>query len=70
MPQPISSSLMSRYMLSDENSQCFQPSKKMKKCVVDLKKSGCSEQSREAEATRDFRYDCENFAGIAKILQS
>ena len=43
---------------------------KLKKREVDLKKSGCSEQSREAEATRDFRYDCENFAGIAKILQS
>ena len=39
----------------------------MKKCEVDLKKSGCSEQSRKAEATRDFRYDCENFATIAKI---
>ena len=34
---------------------------------MDLKKSGCNEQSREAEETRDFRYDCENFAGIAKI---
>ena len=43
---------------------------KMKKREVDLKKSGSSEQSREAEATRDFHYDCENFAGIAKILQS
>ena len=46
--------------------------KKMKKCEVDLKKSGCSEQSREAEATRDFRYDCEislceNFAWLAKF---
>ena len=43
---------------------------KLKEHEVDLKKSGCSEQSREAEATRDFRYDCENFAGIAKISQS
>ena len=48
----------------------FSTIKKMKKCVVDLKKSGCSEQSKQAEATRDFRYDCENFAGIAKISQS
>ena len=40
---------------------------KLKKCEVDLKKSGCSEQSREAEATRDFCYDCENFARITKI---
>ena len=43
---------------------------KLKKCEVDLKNSGCSEQNREAEATRDFRYDYENFAGIAKISQS
>ena len=48
----------------------FSTIKKMKKCAVDLKKSGCSEQSRETEATRDFRYACENFAGIAKISQS
>ena len=27
----------------------------------------CSEQNRRS---KDFRYDCENFAGIAKILQS
>ena len=47
----------------------FSTIKKMKKCAVDLKKSGCSEQRREAEATMDFRYDCENFAGIAKISQ-
>ena len=40
MPQPISSSLMSRYVLNDEDSQCFQPSK-MKKCEVDVKKEGC-----------------------------
>ena len=32
--------------------------------------SGCSEQRREEEASRNFRYDCENFAGIAKILQA
>ena len=43
---------------------------KNEECEVDLKKRGCTEQSREAEATRDFRYDCENFAGIAKISQS
>ena len=48
----------------------FSTIKKMKKREVDLKKRGCSEQSREAEATRDFRYDCKNFAGIAKISQS
>ena len=38
-PQPISSSLMSRYMPNAEDSQCFQPSK-MKKCEVDVKKEG------------------------------
>ena len=41
---------------------------KSKEREVDLKKSGCSKQSRKAEATRDFHYDCENFAGITKIL--
>ena len=40
MPQPISSSLMSRYVPNSEGSQCFQPSK-MKKCEVDVKKEGC-----------------------------
>ena len=43
---------------------------KLKELEVDLKKNGCIEQRREAEATRDFRYDCENFAGTAKISQS
>ena len=36
MPQPFSSSLMSRYVLNAEDLQCFQPSK-MKKCEVDFK---------------------------------
>ena len=40
MPQPISSSLMSRYVPNAEDSQCFLPSK-MKKCEVDVKKEGC-----------------------------
>ena len=48
----------------------FSTIKKIKKCAVDLKKSGCSEQSKQAEATRDFLYDCKNFAGIVKISQS
>ena len=43
---------------------------KMKKCEVDLKKGGCSSKAEEREQTRDFRYDCENFARIAKISQS
>ena len=57
-----------------EESRCFQPSK-IKEFEVDFegkwdavaKSSGCSEQTREAEASRNFRYDCENFARIAKI---
>ena len=69
MPQPISSISMSRYVPNAEDSQCFQPSK-LKKCEVDLKKRGCSEQNRKQEQSQDFCYDCENFAGIAKILQS
>ena len=40
MPQPISSRLMTRYVLNAEASQCFQPSK-MEKCEVDVKKEGC-----------------------------
>ena len=39
---------------------------KMKKREVDLKKSGCSEQSREAEATSDGS----GVKWIAKISQS
>ena len=35
MPQPISSSLMSRHVLNAKDSQCFQQSK-MKKCEVDF----------------------------------
>ena len=35
MPQPFSSSLMSRCVLNVEDLQCFQPSK-MKKCEVDF----------------------------------
>ena len=43
---------------------------KLRKHEVVLKSNGCSEQRREAKATRNFRYDCENFTGIAKISQS
>ena len=69
MPRPISSSLMSRYVLIAEDSQSFRHSK-MKKCEGDLKKGGCSSKTGKQEKARDFRYDCENFAGIAKISQS
>ena len=49
MPQPISSSLMSRYGPNDEDSQCFHLSK-MKKCKVDVKKEecrGCSSKQKQ-----------------------
>ena len=73
MPQPISSSLMPRYVPNAEDSQCFQPSK-MKKCEVDVKKEGCSSKTggccSNQEQSWDFHYDCENFVIIAKISQS
>ena len=69
MPQPISSSLISRYVPNAEDSQCFQLSE-MKKCEVDVKKEECRGCSSKQEQFQDFRYDCENFAGIAKISQS
>ena len=59
MPQPISSSLMSRYVLNAEDSQFLQPSK-MKKCEVDLRKGGCGSKTGKQEQTRIF-------AMIAKI---
>ena len=37
---------------------------KLKKCEVDLKNSGCSEQNREQKQPGNFRYDCESFSGI------
>ena len=45
----------------------FSSFQKMKKCEVDLKKGGCSSKAEEQEQTRDFRYDCENFAILAKF---
>ena len=51
MPQSISSSLMSRYVLIVEGSQSFHHSN-MKKCEVDLKKGGCS--SKGAGANQGF----------------
>ena len=32
-----------------------------------LMEGGCSEQNKKQEQSQDFRYDCENFTGIAKI---
>ena len=49
----------------------------MKKCAVELMKRRCSGKAGAAEANQEFCYalpkfcrDCENFATIAKILQS
>ena len=49
----------------------------MKKCEVDFKKVGCSSKTGKpgifsmiakiSLGLRKFRWDCENFAGIAKI---
>ena len=72
---------MSRYGQNAEDSQCFQPSK-MKKCEVEVKKEeckGCSSKQMKpgifaiiekiSLGLRKFRWDCENFAIIAKISQ-
>ena len=53
MPQSISSSLMSRYVLIGEGSQSFHHSK-MNKYEVDLKKGGCSSKAEEQEQTREL----------------
>ena len=39
----------------------------MKESGMLWQKGGCSVQSRQSQ---DFRYDCENFVGIAEISQS
>ena len=80
MPQLISSSLMSRYVLRAEDLQCFQPSK-MKKCDVDFEekedavaKQGCSSKTgifamiaKISLGLRKFRNHSENFAILAKF---
>ena len=45
----------------------FSSFKKVKKCEVDLKKGGCSSKTGKKELARNFRYDCENFAILAKF---
>ena len=66
MPQPFSSSLMSRYVPKTEDLRCLHPLK-MRKCEVDFEgrrvQWGCSEQGRKQENPRIF-------AMIAKISQS
>ena len=79
MPQPISSSLMSKYVPNVEDSQCFQLSK-MKKCEVDVKKEecrGCSTKQKKlwifaiiakiSLGLRKFRNHSENFATLVKF---
>ena len=75
MPQPISSSLMSRYVPNAEDSQYFQPSK-MKKCEVDVKKEGCRKTGKAgifamlakiSLGLRKFGNHSENFAILAKF---
>ena len=69
MPQLISSRLMSRCLPNAEIHNVY-IIQKLKKCEVDLKKSGCSSKQGGRKQARDFCYDCENFAGIEKISQS
>ena len=64
---------MSRDALNAEDLQRFQPIK-MKECEVDFEgrrdavaKRGMQWKQKQSQ---DFCYDCENFAGIAKISQS
>ena len=80
MPQPINSSLMSRYVPNFEDSQCFQLSK-MKKCEVDVKKEecrGCSSKQKKpgifaiiakiSLGLQKFRNHSENFQNPSKIF--
>ena len=69
--------MMAIYVPSVEETRCFQPSKNIKiQCGIEgnmMKKEcsgGCSGKAVKQNNSRNFRYDCENFAGIAKISQS
>ena len=68
---------MTIYVLSAEETRCYQPSKNIKiQCGIEgnmMKKEcngGCSGKAVKKCNSRKFRYDCENFAEIAKISQS
>ena len=68
---------MTIYVPNAEETRCFQPSKNIKiQCGIEgnvIKKEcsgGCSGKAVKKSNSRNFRYDCENFAGIAKISQS
>ena len=64
---------MSRDVLNAKDFQRFQPIK-IKECEVDFEGRRDAVAKRKMqwkqEQSQDFRYDCENFAGIAKISQS
>ena len=68
---------MTIYVPSVEETRCYQPSKNIKiQCGIEsnmMKKEcsgGCSGKVVKKSNSRKFRYDCKNFAGIAKISQS
>ena len=48
----------------------FSTIKKLRNVKWTLKKGGCSSKAGKQEQNWNFRYDCENLAGIAKISQS
>ena len=69
--------MMTIYVPSAEETRCYQPSKNIKvRCGIEgnvVKKEcsgGFSGKAVRQSNSRKFRYDCENFAGIAKISQS
>ena len=68
---------MTIYVPNAKETRCFRPSKNITiQCGIEgnvMKKEcseGCIGKAKQQSNSRDFRYDCENFAGIAKILQS
>ena len=65
------------YVPNAKETRCFQPSKNIKiQCGIEgnVMKKKCREdavgKAAKEEQSQKFRYDCENFAGIAKISQS
>ena len=66
--------MMIIYVPSAKETRCFQPSKNIKiQCGIEgnMMKKECSEgcSGKAHSNSRNFRYDCKNFAGIAKISQ-
>ena len=69
--------MMTIYVSSAEETRCYQPSKNIKiQCGIEgnvMKKEcsgGCSGKAVRQNNSRKFRWDCNNFAIIAKISQS